>query len=384
MKNVFFVLLPVIQIFCVSALASEIPNEGSQFPSVHLEGFVQPVAYLSVTNRDAYTNQFRIRRARLDIRVSDGNLLDCRINGDLASWRLMDAYVTFRFSKPFNLTIGQFKHPLSRERAQSVSSLLFNDFSYTAQLAPNRDIGIRLSGSFFNGRLSYLMALLNGSPNGGTPLAEKSDHKDLAGRIDWNPLPEKVKGLSLGLGMSRGYRAGEECGSVKTPAGSTVFTCDTGVYANGPLFSCAPSVVYYGGKLTVIGEYVCTEQGISNGSENVTLQNQSASLSASVILSGGERNKKGFMVAENSKKIGGLEFVTRIHAYLIDNAAFSGFASPDAAVSRVITWEGGLNWYIRNNSGLKLTYTESHFRGGAADGNRTAERIVSLTANAAF
>lgn len=384
MKYAFLVLKPVILIFCVSALAAETPKEGSQFPSVRLKGFIQPVAYMSFSNRDAYTDRFHIRRARLDFRVSDGNLLDCRIQGDLASWRLMDAYVNFKFSEQLNMTVGQFKHPLSRERAQSVSSLLFNDFSYTAQLAPNRDIGIRLSGSFFNGSLSYLMALLNGSKPGGTPSAEKSDHKDFAGRIDWNPLPVKAKGLSLGLGMSRGYRAGEDGGSVKTPAGSAVFTYKAGIYADGPLYSYAPSVVYYGRKLTLIGEYARTEQGIGNESENVTLQNRSASLSASAILFGGVRNNKGFMVAETSKKNGGLELVARVHAYLIDAAAFPDFASRDVAVSSVITCEGGLNWYIRDNTGLKLTYGESHFKGGAASGNRATERIVLLTINAQF
>lgn len=374
--------------YAVYGASSDDEKGKKEVLSLRLKGFVQTIGYAGIPGTNNYTNQFLLRRARLDVRIKGGQYLEGRLQGDLASNRLMDAYIVIKPLKFAKVAIGQFKYPLSRERAQSVPSLFFNDFSYTAQVAPNRDLGIRISGTFLSGAFSYQAAVVNGSADGGCPSTEMSDAKDVTGRLEFKPFPHKIEGLFLGIGGSFGMKHEEKTGSITTPGRTQVFAYKNNVTTDGEGLRFAPFFAYYGGRLSMIGEYISSQQRRAYEGNSLILNNQAASLSLSVALAGGERRSSGF-INKNSFDLsdgcwGGCELVMRVHGFYADPNAFPTFASAASSVSRVITAEAGINWFLFDNSGLKLTYSQSHFKDGADGGDRSPERLLTLTANLAF
>ncbi|MBN2780418.1 MAG: hypothetical protein JXR21_00465 [Candidatus Marinimicrobia bacterium] len=364
-------------------------------PAVKLGGFIQAVGYAGIADTAAsVTDQFVLRRARLDVRINSGGTLEGRIHGDLAcSAPLLDAYLKVKLHPAFAVTFGKFKHPLSQERAQSVPSLMFNDFSYTAQIAPNRDLGIRVSGDFANRTFFYQAAILNGAQDGSSASGDASDHKEAAGRLSWKPFANSghtgLKSFTLGFGASYGLQTDEAPGSVCTPVRTKVFAYHAAAKGDGPVLRYSPQIAWYGGKITLIGEYVVADHHVSlNGAQETDLRNRAGSLSLAWAIGGGARKVSGFSPVHaldiSCGDWGGLELVARIHGFFADAETFPLYASALSSVSRVITAEGGLAWYAADNTCLKLIYTASHFKGGAPDGDRSPERALTLTGNLTF
>jgi phosphate-selective porin len=382
--------LYMLIIIANSLIAQSMPDQKGmkETLSVKLKGFIQTVTYAGIADAGNYTDQFRLCRARLDIRITGGRYLEGRVQGDLASNRLTDAYIVVKPTQFAQLTLGQFKHPMSRERAQSVPSLFFNDFSYTAQVAPNRELGIRLSGTFLSGFFSYQLAVLNGSADGGYPVSETLDAKDIAGRVVLTPFPNKTGGFSVGIGGSYGLQQEGPAGSVCTPGRTKVFAYDDQTTIEGESLRLSTFITYYGGRITVIGEYINASHHMANYENSVVLINHAGSISLSLVLAGGVRQLSGFvnnnMINLSDGCWGGWELVTRVHGFFADPETFPHFATAESSVSRVITADGGINWYLFDNTCLKLIYSESHFKSGSELGDRLPERLLTLTANLAF
>ena len=63
---------------------------------------------------------------------------------------------------------------------------------------------------------------------------------------------------------------------------------------------------------------------------------------------------------------------------------FPVFANPAAAASTAQGGATGINWYINRNVKLTFNYEETHFNGGAPNGDRRAERAVLSRVQLAF
>lgn len=93
---------------------------------------------------------------------------------------LQDMFINVNISKAFNISVGQFLLPVTREGLTPSSHLLFGERSNIGRIVGDkRDIGIMLSGGipFFN----YTIAVVNG--NGQDNPKDNNNYKDVAFRI---------------------------------------------------------------------------------------------------------------------------------------------------------------------------------------------------------
>jgi len=87
---------------------------------------------------------------------------DATVN--LNNGRISDGYVEFAKSPYATLRAGQFKVPFGIEELDSDTRLEFVDRSIaSAKFAPGRDIGLMLSGLFFDKKFGYQVAAFNGA-----------------------------------------------------------------------------------------------------------------------------------------------------------------------------------------------------------------------------
>lgn len=153
-------------------------------------------------NKSGDIDGFDIRRARLDIRGVLTPVYDYRAQIEFGGTKgpfLLDATVVAKFSPGFNVTLGQFKVPLSREnltsspkletinRSQGVEALTARGKDVIGN-HNGRDIGIAISGGLLPNEdvylLDYTAGLFNGS---GINAADKNEQKDFAARLVYHP-----------------------------------------------------------------------------------------------------------------------------------------------------------------------------------------------------
>jgi hypothetical protein len=172
-------------------------------------GFFQPGALLQfwgflTHNEDATTSTFRIRRAEFrakgeiapklvgyNVMIDAAKLLSFSTNtdGDLVpptdTSILQDFYITF-LTDYADISVGQYKTPLSYEGYSSSSKTIFPERSRVARAyGDRRDIGLRVEkklGDVFY----YYAGLFNGS---GLNRADEDNEKDGALRLEVYPVP---------------------------------------------------------------------------------------------------------------------------------------------------------------------------------------------------
>jgi len=155
-------------------------------------------------------NEFRVRRARIDVKGEVTDEIGYRVNGNFdgpspasgsASVKLWDGYVTYKVHPFANVTVGQFKFPFTLEglegtpdripvlRAESINDIAAK---LGTQGGSFRDIGVMVSGSYKDALgLGYGVAVINGK---GINTGDNNNDKDIVGRITISP----ISGLTLG------------------------------------------------------------------------------------------------------------------------------------------------------------------------------------------
>jgi hypothetical protein len=100
---------------------------------------------------------FAMRRLRPIFEASLGKLITVRLTPEFAgpSATIVDAYLDFKLSPLYTVRVGKTKGPVSLERLQSGGATMFIERAYPAELAPNRDIGVMLTGEYDGGVFSY-------------------------------------------------------------------------------------------------------------------------------------------------------------------------------------------------------------------------------------
>lgn len=161
-------------------------------------------------------NEFRVRRARIDVKGDADEMIGYRITGNFdgpapasgtTSVKLWDGYIVYKMNPLINITYGQFKYPFSLEglegtpdripvlRAESVNDIAGR---LGTQGGSFRDIGVKIDGQKKDiAGLSYGLALINGA---GINKGDNNSRKDIVGRVTISPL----KNLSLGLSAYTG------------------------------------------------------------------------------------------------------------------------------------------------------------------------------------
>jgi phosphate-selective porin OprO/OprP len=316
-----------------------------------------------ISDEEDLPDTFQVTRARPIVEGTVGGIYDFRFTPDFGQGRtvIQDAYVTGRFAPSFAVTAGKFKSPVGLERLQSATDIRFVARAFPTSLAPNRDIGLKLEGNLLDERLSYGLAFVNGSNDGGSSEAfadvDVTSDKEYVARLFAQPFAGSDSFALRGLGFGVAGTYTEHTGTAavpflpafRTPAQATFFryrSGDTSTVADGERTRLAPQFYYYAGRFGLLGEYTGVSQDVSrvatSGLRSDTIDTTAWQLAASFFLTGEEASYRGykpnssFSIEDGSW--GAFELTARYQELKIDDLAFAGGADRDdeeAVLTRV-------------------------------------------------
>jgi phosphate-selective porin OprO and OprP len=349
-----------------------------------LSGLVQADArFFFGDDEKPQSDTFLLRRVRPTLEGKVGNHGEFRITPDFAgsATTLLEGYGGYNVSPALNLRVGKFKAPFGLERLQSGANLRFIERAHPTSLAPNRDIGVQVSGDLAGGVLSYAAGVFNGVVDGGSSVSDSSDDFDFVGRLFLTPFKnadaEALKGLSIGIAASTGKEEGSlsasQLPSYRSPGQASVFSYRSstnaadGVFADGDRVRISPQLTYYVGSFGLIGEYVRASQEVRRETQSDTLDHEAWQIAASTILTG-EKNSFRGVTPKNAFNLskgnwGAFELAARYSELKLDDATFPTYANRDGSVSGIQSVAVGLNWYLNRNLKSSLTYEQSTFDG---------------------
>ena len=163
--------------------------------------FVNDNRNLKGVNEGFLTNRFELKQARIWLEGRFGRYTDFKLMPDFGAngTILADAYVDLHYFPFASVSVGKQKTPISLERLQGDSDGTFLERAYPTYLSSNRDIGVKLHGSFaapgdkyayassidFKNFLTYEVGIFNGGGDNGANDADKEneDNKEVAGRL---------------------------------------------------------------------------------------------------------------------------------------------------------------------------------------------------------
>jgi phosphate-selective porin OprO/OprP len=340
------------------------------------------------------TNTFFLRRARPILEATVGKYLEFRVQPDFGQGTtvLFDAYSDVKVSPGFAVRVGKFKPPVGLERLQSAGDIVFAERALPTNLAPNRDIGLQVSGDISSGVFAWQAGIFNGVPDLGNGDGDVSDAKDFAGRVFVQPFKlGSLAGLGVGIagstGIERGTTAAPALASYRTPGQQTFFryassttTPANNAYANGRRSRLAPQAYFYSGPLGLRGEYTLSWQEVTRATTTAKLKHTAWQTIGSVFLTGEQNSFKSASPKKpfdpKAGTFGALELAARYSELSLDDATFPTFASLAASPRKAKAWAVGLNWYLARAVKVTLDYEHTTFTGGAAAGDREAENAV--------
>ncbi len=389
----------------------------------------------SVAGTSAYrsANGFLTRKIRPYFEGTVNGIYDWRFQPEFAGGRtvLLDTYIAARFKPWAVVTAGKFKNPVGLERLQTEQYNKFIELGFPSSLAPNRDLGLQLSGAVLGGTLNYAAGIFNGAIDGNgvesnpTADTDTDNKREFAARLFALPFANSnnyyLRGLGVGIASTTGSKHGNAdvstrgttfsgttqvvsfvstnswLPSYRTAAQQTLFsyrgdnadtlTLNEASYADGRHTRLAPQAYYYYGPLGVIAEYTQSKQVVSRHTSTTTtstdtLNNNAWQLAASWFLTGEDaaynsatpRNKFNI----GSAGSGAWEIAARYQKLNIDDAAFAGgstsFANPATAVTGATGYSVALNWYLNQNIRWTLEYDHTAFEGGAGSATAITDR----------
>jgi phosphate-selective porin OprO and OprP len=372
--------------------------------AVRLKGLVQTDGrfFLSDSAVPA-TNTFFLRRARPILEATVGKYLEMRLQPDFGQGTtvLFDAYTDVKVAPAFAVRIGKFKPPVDLERLQSAGDIVFAERAMATNLAPNRDVGLQLSGDLDSGLVAWQAGVFNGVPDLGNGDGDVSDAKDFAARVFLQPFKTgTLKGLGVGIagttGIERGTTATPQLAGYRTAGQQTWFryisstTTPAGnAFADGRRQRVAPQAYFYTGPLGLHGEYIQSWQAVSRAGFTTTKLKHTAWQATGSYFLTGEKNawrsaapKKPF--DPKAGTFGAVELAARYSELSIDDATFPAFANPANTPSKAKAWAVGLNWYLAKSIKAVIDYEHTTFTGGTATGDREPENFVATRIQYSF
>ncbi|CAL1241782.1 OprO/OprP family phosphate-selective porin [Candidatus Methylocalor cossyra] len=203
-------------------------------------------------------DKFWIRRARLLFAGTLFKHVDFLISPDFGQGqaRLFDGWVDLHYFPFASLAAGKQKGPVSLERLQSATNLLFAERAYPTLLAPNRDIGVMLHGEFakpgyqtqYTGNIShspeffsYQLGVFNGTlDNQAVQNSDNAnfDNKAFEGRIFAHPFQHSgisaLEGLGIGVaGTYADITRQTPIPNLVSPGQNTILSYATGTTQTG-------------------------------------------------------------------------------------------------------------------------------------------------------
>lgn len=351
-----------------------------------IRGYVQADTRAFPNNGgDTGFNDFTLRRVRPIVEGTVYRWFDYRIMPDFGggATSLQDAYGEVKHWAFAKFRAGKFKQPVSLERLQSGTDLLFVERSIANGLAPNRDVGFQLAGELWDGILGYQIGVFNGTLDGGSVDNDVSSEKELAGRIFAHPAKNSGIPALAGLGIGVAGTCGDLSNAdnladlrYRTPARSTFFrfdiSGDVSIRADDERHRIVPQGYWYGGPLGAMGEYVFSKQGVRRQDDatgevtRVDLDNAGWFAQVSYVLTGENASYKGVAPINDfdprNGRWGAFEVAARGSQVKIDDDAFDfGLASRPRSTSEAWNWGVGVNWYLNRHFEFNLNFERTEF-----------------------
>jgi len=336
-------------------------------------------------DRDGHANGndgFLLRRARPIFTGTVFHDFDYNFTPDFGGnvVQIQDAYLNYRYAAELQVQAGKFKSPVGLEQLQSDPVTAFNERSLATDLVPNRDLGLALKGDLFNGAASYTLGLFNGAQDysGSTTNLSFQDNRAFEGRVFFQPWKNTdanaLRGLGFGVGGS--YLDNHPATNAATglTSGYTTdgqqkfFSYNSGVNANGTAWRISPQGYYYYGPLSLLGEYVVSDQWVTKGKTSAELQNTAWEISGGWVLTGEESSYAGITPLHpfdpRKNQWGAVQVVTRFSGLDVDRKAFQyGFASTTKSADSAQAWAVGLNWFLNKNIRANVSFSHTTFGG---------------------
>jgi phosphate-selective porin OprO/OprP len=316
---------------------------------------------------------------------------------------IYDAYINYHYSPAFQVEAGKFKPPVGLEYLQSDANLSFNERSLATDLIPGRDIGFELHGDVFGGVLSYAAGIFNGVGDGqkNTSNIGFQDDREFDGRLFVQPFKATsiaaLQNLGVGVGGSWGGASITNTLGLPNTTGGTLPGFYTegqqqffaynpatgGVVADHDHWRLSPQGYYYYGPLSLLGEYVISDQGVENTATLATadLKNTAWEISGGWVLTGEDASFNGVTPRHpfdpRNGGWGAVQLVARYEELNVDKAAFPNFANPATSASAAQAWAVGLNWYLNKNIRVNASYSRTTFTGGGTTAATTAPNVVA-------
>lgn len=313
---------------------------------------------------------------------------------------LFDAYVNYRYSPELQLQAGKFKTPIGLEQLQSDVNTSFNERSLATGLVPNRDLGFALHGDLWGGVLSYTAGIFNGVGDGrNSNNTDFDNNREFDGRLFALPFKgTKLAALQkFGVGISGGYgnlsttnttglpsTTGGTAPGYATDGQQQFFAYTNNVFASGTHWRLSPQAYYYYGPLSLLGEYVISDQQVRRtvGTTvySADLQNTAWEISGGWVLTGEDASFAGVTPRRpfdpRNGGWGAWQLVARYAELNIDSAAFPVFSNPGVSASAAQAWSLGLNWYLNRNVRVNASYSHTTFTGGGGTGTSAPASVT--------
>jgi phosphate-selective porin OprO and OprP len=341
---------------------------------LRLRGYLQADSrWCTSEGGDTGPNSYFLRRVRPILEGTVFKNIDFRIMPDFGGGTtvLQDAYIDLKYWPQAQLRIGKFKEPVSLERLQSGSELLFIERSIANNLPPNRDVGVQLSGDLSNGAVSYQIGAFNGVNDGGSTDGDTDDGKDIAARVFAQPFRNKsgsaLQGLGFGVAGSWGKQKDALSGtSYRTAGRSAFFRYDQNVAGLGDRRRLVPQFYYYRGPFGLMGEYVSSKQEVREADVRGDLTNKGWFIQGSWVLTGEKASYRSVTPAKpfdrEKRQWGAVELAARYARVNVDDDAFRlGFADPAVSASDAKAITLGLNWYLNRNVKAQFNWERTDF-----------------------
>ncbi len=322
--------------------------------------------YLRKSDRTDY-ERFLVRRARPYIEGHVMGDFEYRLMMDLGQGEvdLLDAFIDAKLlGNALRFRAGKYKQPFSYEqyRMEDLTLAVF-ERSALDILAPARNVGAMIHGSFGDKNVDYAIGLSNGLRD--SDFEEKRNEKDVVGRVVARPFRGWGGALSLfQFGISAAY--GEETDpfdpeAFATPMRVRYFRFAEGVNAAGPRFRTSPEVAYFYGPWGIAGQYLSQRQRVENmnvpGSPSVIVPMDAFYALTSFVLTGEHRKsyaefihpKHPVTLDHGWHGTGAFELILRTSGMKIGDVIFDEhykLAEEGQVTNRVNELTVGLNWYL--------------------------------------
>ncbi len=263
---------------------------------------------------------------------------------------LKDAYLKY---KPWGVTIGQFKQPLSLEELTSSKYITFMERSLPTVFATSHRIGVGINkgGSNWSAAASIY----------GGDSADDEDGQEgygVGARVTFAPIAEKTRAIHLGLAAAQ-EEPQDDGDDVRFRQRPEFHVTDTRIVDTGTITN-VDDTTRYGveaagvfGPFSVQAEYLAVDVSRDSGLQDYDFDG--SYVSASWFLTGESRPysaKKGKFgrVKPKNKKYGAWELGLRYSTLDLDDADIQGGEEDNITL--------GLNWYATPNVRIMANYID--------------------------